>query len=34
MSKRACKNFIENPKEDPLDGHRLIPGKGPYLSVL
>ena len=20
---------LKNPKEDPLDGHRLVPGKGP-----
>ena len=26
--KRICRNFIKNPKEDPFDGHRLVPGKG------
>ena len=29
-TKRICSDFIENPHRDPLDGHRLMPGKGPY----
>ena len=29
-AKRICRDFIKNPKEDPLDGHRLNPGMGPY----
>jgi len=28
--KRICRDFMANPKRDPIDGHRLIPGKGPY----
>ena len=28
--KRICRNFMKNPKADPFDDHRLIPGKGPY----
>ena len=28
--KRVCRDFIENPKKNPIDGGRLIPGKGPY----
>lgn len=25
--KRLCRDFIKNPKVDPIDGHRLTPGK-------
>ena len=32
--KRICRNFIKNPKEDPFDGHRLVPGKKPYKSYV
>jgi len=28
--KRLCRDFIKNPKQDPIDGHRLVPGKNPY----
>jgi hypothetical protein len=28
--KRVCRDFIKNPKQDPIDGHRLVPGKNPY----
>jgi len=28
--KRICRDFIKNPKKDPIDGHRLVPGKNPY----
>ena len=28
--KRLCRDFIKNPKQDPIDGHRLIAGKNPY----
>jgi hypothetical protein len=32
--KRVCRDFMENPKKDPIDGHRLIPGKGPYKGYI
>jgi hypothetical protein len=28
--KRLCRDFMANPRINPLDGGRLIPGKGPY----
>lgn len=32
--KRACRNFIQNPTEDPFDGYKLVPGKGTYISYV
>ena len=32
--KRACRNFIQNPMEDPFDGYKLVPGKGTYRSYV
>jgi len=32
--KRVCRDFMKNPKEDPLDGHRLVPGRGPYMGYV
>lgn len=32
--KRVCRDFMANPKRDPIDGHRLVPGKNPYKSYV
>jgi len=32
--KRICRDFIKNPKQDPIDGHRLVPGKNPYKAYV
>ena len=32
--KRVCRDFIKDPKTNPLDGRRLVPGKGPYFGYI